>query len=133
MRDTPKANLKDLLVGLEAGQTLGSGELQLIPLTRTDGRAVPGEYVLAAEAFKRQTLHVTEVSEHRVVGQLLAVSETDLPVLFIDGEELLGAKQNRILNTDVLLRPRAKATIPVSHGSPVAPLADHAWLCCSEP
>ena len=33
----------------------------------------------------------------------------------MDGEELIGAKQNRIMNTDVLLRPHARKLIPVSN------------------
>jgi hypothetical protein len=35
-------------------------------------------------------------------------------VLFLEGEELRGAKQNRVLNTSVLVAARAKTTIPVS-------------------
>jgi hypothetical protein len=35
-------------------------------------------------------------------------------VLLIDGEGLLGAKQNRILNTSVLVGPGQRVTIPVS-------------------
>jgi hypothetical protein len=35
-------------------------------------------------------------------------------LLLIDGEELVGAKQNRILNTTMLVAARAETTIPVS-------------------
>ena len=38
----------------------------------------------------------------------------DIRVLFLEGEELVGAKQNRILNTSVLLPARSKIKIPVS-------------------
>ena len=39
---------------------------------------------------------------------------TDRPLLLLDGEELIGAKQNRILNTTVLVAAHTEVTIPVS-------------------
>jgi len=36
------------------------------------------------------------------------------PVLLLDGEELVGSKQNRILNTTVLAAAHVETTIPVS-------------------
>ena len=48
------------------------------------------------------------------VPELLAENTSDRMVLLLDGEELVGAKQNRILNTSVLLRPKSKTKIPVS-------------------
>jgi len=38
----------------------------------------------------------------------------DRPVLLLDGEELVGAKQNRVLNTTVLVGKGARLDIPVS-------------------
>lgn len=59
-------------------------------------------------------LTVTEVDESGTVPELLAINDADRPILLIDGEELQGAKQNRILNTSVLLPPKSKTRIPVS-------------------
>ena len=38
----------------------------------------------------------------------------DVNVLILDGEELFGARQNRILNTSVLLWGKSRTTVPVS-------------------
>ena len=38
----------------------------------------------------------------------------DEPVLILDGEELIGAKQNRVLNLTVLVPGKAELTVPVS-------------------
>jgi len=38
----------------------------------------------------------------------------DRPLLLLDGEELIGAKQNRILNTTVLVDAHMEVTIPVT-------------------
>jgi hypothetical protein len=57
---------------------------------------------------------VTEVNEAGGVPFLKVANEADQPLLLLDGEELIGAKQNRILNTTVLVAARTEVTIPVS-------------------
>ena len=46
--------------------------------------------------------------------ELLVENPLDADVLLYDGEELVGAKQNRILNVSVLAGAHSKLTIPVS-------------------
>ncbi len=45
---------------------------------------------------------------------LLVSNDGDSRVLFLEGEELKGAKQNRVLNTSVLVAAHSKTPIPVS-------------------
>ena len=45
---------------------------------------------------------------------LRVINGADRPVLLLDGEELVGAKQNRVLNTSVLVAKGARLDIPVS-------------------
>jgi len=97
---------------LEIGDPVGHLTLTLVPL-RGDA-AARIEYVLAADAIRAGTLTVTEVSEAGSVPELAVTSTDDRMILLLDGEELVGAKQNRILNTSILLPPRAKTRIPVS-------------------
>jgi len=54
------------------------------------------------------------VSEAGSVPFLQVANGADRPLLLLDGEELVGAKQNRILNTTVLVGAHAEVTIPVS-------------------
>jgi hypothetical protein len=72
------------------------------------------EYALADEAIRDQIVTVQEVSESGSVPELLVENKGDLRVLFIEGEELIGAKQNRILNTSILVAGKSKTKIPVS-------------------
>jgi hypothetical protein len=59
-------------------------------------------------------MRVREVSDSGIVGDLLVMNTGSIAVLALDGEELAGAKQNRILNTTVLLAPDSRTVIPVS-------------------
>ena len=71
-------------------------------------------YRLSADALADQSVLVEEISEGGSVPQLLVENKGDSRVLFLEGEELVGAKQNRILNTSVLIAAGAKIKIPVS-------------------
>jgi len=103
----------DLFVrDLQPGRPTAHVNLTLVPLQGGEGHGP--DYLLAAEAVAAGLLAVTETSEAGTVPELLATSTADRPVLLLDGEELVGAKQNRILNTSVLLPPRSKTRIPVS-------------------
>jgi hypothetical protein len=48
------------------------------------------------------------------VPELKLTNDADQPVLLLDGEELVGAKQNRILNVTVLAGANSTIVIPVS-------------------
>ena len=48
------------------------------------------------------------------VPALLAENPTDVPILLLEGEHLLGGKQNRLVNASVLVPERSKLEIPVS-------------------
>ena len=70
-------------------------------------------YVTLDEALPRG-LRITETSAAGTVPELFVENPTDAAVLLYDGEELVGAKQNRILNVSVLVDAGAQLPIPVS-------------------
>ncbi len=72
------------------------------------------DYLLADEAMGSGAVKVEEISESGSVPNLLVDNQTEGMVLFLEGEELKGARQNRILNTSVLAPARSLTTIPVS-------------------
>lgn len=71
------------------------------------------EYLTLGEALPRG-LEISEVSESGSVPQLAVRNPLDERVLLYDGEELIGAKQNRILNVTVLVEAKTRLPIPVS-------------------
>jgi hypothetical protein len=70
------------------------------------------EWLTQAEAGDR--VRITEVGEEGSVPNLKVVNLGDRPLLPLDGEQLAGAKQNRILNMTVLVAAQTEVTIPVS-------------------
>jgi hypothetical protein len=66
------------------------------------------------EALAAQDLTVTEVSAGGSVPELMVINRGHGAVLLIDGEELAGAKQNRVLNTSILVKEVSETKIPVS-------------------
>jgi len=136
--------LEPFVADLEVGEPVGHQHLTLVPLA--GGRAGQLPCRLAGEALAAGTLRVSEVSEGGHVPELAVVNDSTEAVLLLDGEELVGAKQNRILNTSVLVPPGAKVVIPVScveqgrwdyrsadfSSGEWAPSADHATVVPAE-
>lgn len=67
-----------------------------------------------AVAYKEQTVKITERKEASTVPEILAVNLSDNLILILEGEILLGAMQNRTINTTILLPPKSNTIIPVS-------------------
>ncbi len=86
--------------------------LTMFPLL--DNEPCEADYLLLEEALESGAAHVTEVVESGSVPELKFVNEADKPVLLLDGEELVGAKQNRIINLTLLVAAKATIVIPVS-------------------
>jgi hypothetical protein len=85
--------------------------LTLFPLLAPDAPALP--YTLMSDALQRGTLRVTEVGSG-TVPELLAINGGESAVLVLDGEQLVGARQNRTTNRSLLLPARSETRIPVS-------------------
>jgi len=104
--------LQKTLERITVAEPVGGADLTMYPLL--DPEAGESEYDLAGEAFQRGTLEVTEVSESGSVPNLRVTNSGERPVLLLDGEELVGAKQNRILNVSVMVPARQTIEVPVS-------------------
>ena len=86
--------------------------LALFPLL--SGQAVSLDYLTLDEALNDGVVEVSEVSEGGHVPDLKVVNKAPRMILILDGEELVGAKQNRIVNTTILVAAHSTLVIPVS-------------------
>lgn len=72
------------------------------------------EYVSGKKLLKTGEVVIEEVNEGGNVNLLFAINKSPYFVFFMDGDILIGAKQNRVLNTSILLKPNSKINLPVS-------------------
>ncbi len=104
--------IMNFLSKLELGELKIFKNMAVIPLfSSMDGSP---QYLSLGEAMGKGLLTITEVNQSGAVPELKVVNKADIPVLLLDGEELAGAKQNRVLNTTILLMEKSETIIPVS-------------------
>jgi hypothetical protein len=100
------------LTKLSVGPALSFMSLTMNPLSRTDRSNL--EYDTLDEAMDRGICDVEEVSEGGSIPTLKFLNSGDKSVFLLDGEELVGAKQNRILNLSIFVPENSEIDIPVS-------------------
>lgn len=66
------------------------------------------------EAIEQGWIVVTEVSESGSVPELKVTNRSDKTAIIFDGEELIGAKQNRMVNVTIVVAAKSSLIIPVS-------------------
>lgn len=94
------------------GDAVRHEALAVFPIFAEPSRRV--DYELSDEAMRKGAVTVEEISNAGSVPNLSVQNKGDVRVLFLEGEELIGAKQNRILNTSLLVAAHATSKIPVS-------------------
>lgn len=100
----------DLVRRAEFGRPRSIGALTLVPLY---GAIALPAYRTAGDALSAGDLTIGEVGNGNV-PELMVSNRAPLPVLIVEGEHLQGARQNRILNSSVLVDAGADTVIPVS-------------------
>ncbi len=105
--------LKEVTPCVRIGEPIERQNLAIFPLFADDVVHTP-HYATVGNALRDGSAKITEVSEGGSVPTLNLENLTDIPVLIIDGEELLGARQNRISNLTVLAPGNYTLPLPVS-------------------
>ena len=100
------------LKALSIGEAQQFRNLTAFPLLNP--QAGQPDYITLSEAVGKGSARITELSEGGSVPQLLLDNSGEHKVLILDGEELIGAKQNRIANLTILADAHSKIVLPVS-------------------
>ena len=111
-RTTSPQAFADAVRHVSFGPVSAFQNLSVVPLVSPDEREA--EYMTLDEALAGGWAQITEVNEDGRVSELKVVVRGDRAVLLMDGEELVGAKQNRVLNLTILVPAPSTTPIPVS-------------------
>jgi hypothetical protein len=104
-------NLRDYFSCIELGALVELDDVVIVRLLCLQ----PGvDAELLEEALEARRAEITEVSADGDVNAVRVTVRGERPLLLIDGEELTGAKQNRILNASFLVGAGTQVIVPVS-------------------
>jgi len=86
--------------------------LTIFPLLAPNG--IAPNYLTLEQALDQNLIQITELDIEGSVPELKLENLGKKKVLIIEGEELIGAKQNRIVNSSFLIAGKTEVVIPVS-------------------
>jgi hypothetical protein len=105
-------SVSDLLRSVRVTDAQSAGGLQVFGLWHDLPPALG--YLTLDEALAAQALKVTEVTECGNVPTLKVVNASGARIFLMAGEQLVGAKQNRVLNTSLMVNAETELPVPVS-------------------
>lgn len=98
---------------LSLGEPIKARGLCVIPILTEEIPNIPAVDTLDA-ALGKETVRITETSEAGEVPFVHIENMGDQPLMILDGEEILGGKQNRIVNSTLLILAHSTVKTPVS-------------------
>lgn len=104
--------LNSFIENLYTGAPIAVNGLRLTPLFIKEENRFP--YLELEEALRQNLVEITEVSEQGSVPNLQVTNKSLSDILILDGEELIGAKQNRIVNMTIVVPAHSSVVTPVS-------------------
>ena len=110
--DRAAAPVQQWFRGLRLGPASRLDALEVFPVIVAEG-VPPVSWLLAPEAIVRNALSVAEMPNGAVVGKLHAANRGDVAVLILEGETLVGCKQNRVVTRTVLVPPKSTVVLEV--------------------
>lgn len=106
--------LEEEFSNVVVGEGCSFRNLAVFPLFRRTSQLIHLDYLLLEDGISHGKVRITEVNANGSVPELRLDNGEDLPVLVVEGEELVGAKQNRVLNLTILVPAKQSIAIPVS-------------------
>lgn len=104
--------LNELLDSITVGAPQVFEEVQVFPVFSSQSKS--STFLQLDEALKEGLAEITEVSDAGNVPQLSVINKSPRDIIIYDGQQLIGAKQNRVVNITVVVAANSTLPIPVS-------------------
>jgi len=109
----PEGNLiQGRIEEISLGEPVVYGQMAVFPLLDKEKSSV--DYLTLDESIANGYAHVTEIDEGGSVPEIKFFNRSEKKIFLMEGEELVGAKQNRTLNISTLVPAEKEITIPVT-------------------
>ena len=72
------------------------------------------DYITLDEALEAQCIEVTEFTETGQVPRIKIINRSGHMVFVMAGEQLVGCKQNRVVNASIMIPPHSEMPLPVT-------------------
>jgi hypothetical protein len=105
-------SIKNIVDGLHLSPAWSHLNLTVHPLLGAPSSTL--SYLTLDEALATGRFRLGEISMRGSVPELKVSNGLPKSVLLLDGQELIGAKQNRVLNLTIMIPAHTEMTIPVS-------------------
>lgn len=104
--------ISEILRNIKIGTAQKFENLEIFPLF--NDRTSSLSYKLMNDAIASGELVVDEINEGGSVPQLRFKNNGAHKVLILEGEQIVGLKQNRVVNTSILIKEKSELIVPVS-------------------
>jgi hypothetical protein len=105
--------LDELLNSITVGEPQVFEDVRVYPLFSNQQRP-SAPFLQLDEALAEGLAEITEVSDGGSVPQLTITNKSPRDIIIYDGQQLIGAKQNRVVNMTVVVAANSTLPIPVS-------------------
>ena len=105
-------NLQNWIEDFEFEKEQIHKNLTFIPITSS--KRYDFDFLTLKRAFEEELAEVKELDNGGSVPEVRVINRSDKYLIIFDGEHLIGAKQNRIVNKTIIINPLSEIVIPVS-------------------
>ena len=89
-----------------------NSNIQIAQINRVDSSSI--NIIAFHDVYRDSLIQINEVSKEGHVNKILLKNNSDKYVFIMDGDIILGAKQNRVFNTSMLIGPNKEYYLSVS-------------------
>lgn len=110
-----RAQASHLLDTLKSVQLTGrqqDGEVEVFHLRWRGNNGL--DYATLDDALAAEWIEVTEFTETGEVPRIKIINHSAHMVFMMAGEQLMGCKQNRVVNASIMVPPRSEVPLPVT-------------------